>query len=715
MDDNKEMAYGDVLIRARNDLARTAEELAGITREMGDTFNTSGLRLLIPRLKQGLVRVAVIGATSSGKSTLINAVLKSLVVPENPNVSSPIPVWIGYQEGEPKITIYKSREEDPGQNYCEECSIVEFQTEYCYNADHIRKRDLDQFQHVRYGAVGLESECLRNGMVFIDTLGISATDIDTAKTRSVLEEGVDLVLFVTKNNSFTQTEVEFLQSYVLGVCPEKRQVVHPVMPGNILFAINPFGLISDSVKSAVETSIQKVFAPCGVKQEELDVMIQNNVFYVHAQKGRYGECGVYPYEERAPKGAADKEKEFLAKKQQEEQELLSRYGVEYLLADSGISSLRKGLWTHVLRQSYGVDSAVVRRIRELSMLADKVQLAAARHLSDASSVTAALEKTKTELDAQQKVLKNEKEQIGLAMNLYKEEYISSLFQIYAASYQRMKAECVGYARNYSMPAAFTVKWDAFRQMNNLEKQQIISAFLPILKNEIHQYCKDTVLKLLEINEPGKVLEKSRKFIQNASEHFSACIKALEESEALQLGIPLPAQETVNALYGQLKSDLDEGVSGAINHSLAEVEHRFHKKMDDYVKAIRWGWLGVFNFLPHGQNAFWAKVQSQVLVPLANQLVDEVISIAKNTEAAQSALAVQVGRSYDHVKDELRDNLTGLTNCVQIRVRELEKMIKDQTKETEDELARYQRLKAGCQELIQRLNGWNEDFLGASGD
>ena len=715
MNSTDERMGGGALIRARDDLAQAAETLSQMTARLGDTFNTASLRLLIPRLRQGLVRVAVIGATSSGKSALINALLKSLVVPENPNVSSPIPVWIGYQEGELKITVYMARDKNSEKIDPEECSVVKFQTEYCYNADHIKNRDTDQFSNVRYGAVDLESECLRGGMVLIDTLGISATDIDTAKTHAVLDEGVDLVLFVTKNNSFTQTEIDFLQTYVLGVHPEKRQVFHPVAPRNILFAVNPFGLNPQPVKAAVEGSIREAFALSALDPKELDAVLRNNVFYVHALKGRYGECGPYPYVERAPAGASERELNALHKKQDEEQKLLSNFGGDRLLLDSGVIPLRAGLQAHVRRHSYGADSAVVRRIRELSNLTQSVQLAASNRLSDTASVGAALEKTKAECSAQKESIEHEKRQINAALNQFKAKYISSLSQIYTATSDRMKNECVGYARCYPMPPAFNIRWNAFRQLSILEKQQYISTCFPELKDKIRQYCTDTVLTLMDINKPGQVLEQSRQFVQDASTSMSLRVRKLEQNGAQVIGVSLPTQETIDTLYGQLKSDLEEGISDAIKSSLTDAGHRFQKTMDSYIKSIKWGWLGMFDFLPHSQKAFWARVQSEVLVPLARQLVDEVVSIAAATDASQSDLALRVSGSYDHVEGKLRDNLTSLSTLVQLRIQEIEAKIATQTKETEDELAQYQGLKADCQELLQRLNSWGENFLNPSGD
>lgn len=702
---------GGLLLRAREALVQAAKTLAGATQEIGDTFSAAGLRLLIPRLEQGLVRVAVIGVTSSGKSALINALLKNLIVPENPNVSSPIPVWIGYEPGKPKVTIYRTGA-DSGQVEREECSIPDFQTRYCYNAEHFKKRDEDHFSAVRYGSVSVESECLHEGMVLVDTLGIAASDIDTAKTHSVLEEGVDLVLFVSKSVSFSRMEVEFLQNYILGVNPDKRQVTHPVAPRNILFAVNPFGLDPVPVKAAVRESVREVFSLSGLGQAELDALFENNVFYVHALKGRYGECGVYPYVERAPAGSTEKDKKALRRKQDEEQTLLDDYSRDQLLADSGVIPLRKGLAAHVRRQSYGADAAVVRRIRELSNQAANVQLAASNRLKDMKSVETSLEKTKETCTALETLIGTEKGRISTAMTIHRTKYITALAKVYRESYDQMRNECVGMATNADMPPDFDQGWGTFRRLDTQRQQEYISGFLPPLTKKIREYCIELILKTMELNKAGDELEASRRAVQSAGITLGALIEKLEESGARTIGAALPTQESIDALYGQLKSSLMEGVSDAIKHSIADAVARFHQKMDAYVKQVKWGPL--LNWLPHGRRAFWGKVCNEVLKPLAELLVEEVLSIADSTEKASSALAQEVSKCYSGVENDLRDNFTNLLYGVKTRVYELEEMIRDQRKVTGEELERYRRLQSSCQELSQQLNEWVDVFLNEPG-
>lgn len=697
----------DLLLRARADLAQAAQTMSAAAKEMGDQLNAAGLQLMIPRLKQGLVRVAVLGVTSSGKSALINALLGDLIVPENPNVSSPIPVWIGYEDGQPKVTIYKSRE-DSAEVEAEALGIPQFQMKYCYNASHFKKRDEDHFGAVRYGSVSVDSPSLKDGMVLVDTLGIAASDIDTAKTLSVLEEGVDLVLFVTRNFSFSKMEIDFLQDYVLGIHPDKHRVAHPVAPRNILYAVNPFGLSPVPIKAAVKESLRAVYGESGLHEQEIDALCERNVYYVHALKGRYGACGVYPYVDRAPAGSTEKDLKALGRREDEEQAVLAGYDSETLIRESGMEALRQGLAAHVRRQSYGADSAVVRRIWEMSRQAANVQLAASNRLHDMSNVETALQNTKETCAALEAIIVEDAKRITEALDNRRQNYTAALAKVYSDSYKKMKDECVGMAAAAPMPDDFQMGWLTFRGMTETEKQTYISGFLPPLTGMIQTRCVEQVVKMMMNNKPGEELEASLEVVRRVGEALEGHVRRLKESGADAIGVSLPTKEAIEALHVKMKNELREGVSDAIKQSIAEAGARFHQRMDSYVKQVKWNLL--FDFLPHGKHAFWEKVCMQVLKPLAEELMAEVLAIADSTEKSYSTLAQKVAKCYGAVENELLANFTSLITNVKVRIHGLEEMIGQQRKATDEELKKYQDLQESCRKLNERLDEWADVFL-----
>src|SRR5699024_3607227 len=101
-------------------------------------------------------------------------------LPENPSVSSPIPVWIGYQDQEAsQAEIYLAKE---GGLERTTCDLKTFKREYCYNIEDIANRDRSRYNAVEFGAIKTMSPLLEGGLTIIDTLGIAATTVDSRKT-----------------------------------------------------------------------------------------------------------------------------------------------------------------------------------------------------------------------------------------------------------------------------------------------------------------------------------------------------------------------------------------------------------------------------------------------------------------------------------------------------------------------------------------------------
>ena len=69
-------------------------QLFPLAQKYGNREAMKALRQAWLRLLQGPVRVLFLGVSSAGKSTLINAMIGRIVVPEGRHTTSPVPVWI---------------------------------------------------------------------------------------------------------------------------------------------------------------------------------------------------------------------------------------------------------------------------------------------------------------------------------------------------------------------------------------------------------------------------------------------------------------------------------------------------------------------------------------------------------------------------------------------------------------------------------------------
>lgn len=701
-------------IGIRDDLAGAAQTLLAEAERMEDRENAANLRLTIPRLRQGLVRAAVIGAASSGKSTLINGMLEQIVVPENPNVSSPIPVWIGYADCDPVFTVYRGR--DDGSTEAAEYPGEVFLKEYCYNITSVYNRDTDRFQNVKYGSVSLRGDVLRGGAVLIDTLGISASSLDTAKTNAVLEEGVDLVLFVSSNgsgnNEYTREEIDFLRTNVMGLNPDKRQVYHPIPPENILFVHNDTGMSGRPLRQAMDANLDKVLE--GFPQAVVDRVRENNVFFIQALMGRYLSCGAYPYIQNAPAGCLEQELEGLEERECWELEAMSVLDRGELAEKSGMEALRRGFAAHVDRLCRGDGSAAVHRVQELRKMADHVQLAASAGLSDVTRETNALSDLRSACQEQTSIIEKRKKSIHTAMDQFEKDFMLGLGEIYQGTVEIMRNKVTGQVMmQLDAPEEFDVRWGEFRKWSDQEKQDYIQRFLPPLMGDIVKVCTDEIVRTLDHpgsgNAPMAVLERSRKYIANEGKSLNLQIETFRARGGDALGVLLPVPETVFALCDGLRGALEDQLKGAVSNSLSTTGKRFEEHIGEYVAKIDWG--GLFHFLPHGREAFWNKVKEKTLLPLTNALLQDLASVAApGAGGTASALSQAVSAAYRDTGLALQDSWTSVLTAAQFHISDVDRRLEEGRKLSDQEREKFRRVKDSCEAVRKRLDGWLDELL-----
>ena len=711
----------DKYIQIRDNIANAAERLAHETRAMDDQVNTACLNLLLPRLKQGLVRVAVIGATSSGKSTLINALLHRFVVPENPNVSSPIPVWIGYDAvEEPAFTIFERQEqEEDGIKKVHTVktlySAEKFLTRYCYNINDTIHRDRSRFEPVEYGTVSVDSPCLKGGAVLIDTLGISASKLDTAKTHAVLEEGVDLVLFVSSNgsgsNSYTNEDVNFLRTDIMGLNPDKRQVSHPVMPENIFFVHNNFRTDVPPSMDAMDENLDRVLA--GVDKDRAQEIKNHNVFFVQALMGRYDACGgAYPYVQYAPAGCAADELDDLKERELYEITSMSKIPMGQKREQSGMEALETALAGKVKSLLSGGDSAAIHRIEDLIALANSVQDAAANRLSYIGVNNVTLQNTRDACASQKAVVTQEKKNIKAALSNYSDGFLSALHSVYGSAYQKISDQVEGELDAMPFPDEL-IRWTAFRDSSDQQKTQHMALFLPDVVQRVQKICTKEILNLLEqdslTTSPLQVLNESQKFITREAETMKNITAALRDGGADKLGVLLPQEVSINALCGRLKSELEAQLKAAISDTLSSARDKYSAQISRYVQNVRWNFL--LNFIPHGKKAFWKKIQKEVLSPLAAQLLDQMKEFTKPTgNGISSPLARAVEQAYDEVREALQEDLSKALWAAESRLMQIDEQITAGQVLSAQEQAKIQVMQQNCKAIGSDLIGWETQLL-----
>lgn len=691
--------------------ARLAEHISTLSQitAVQDSISTAVLKRLEPRMRQGLVRIAVIGTTGAGKSTTINALLENLVLPENPSTSSPIPVWIGYHDAEPSVEIYLTDKEDKVVQ--EKHSVPSFQRNYCYRMEDIIDKDRSRYNSVQFGAVSVRSPIVRNNMTLIDTLGISATTVDSRKTIRVLDEGVDAVIFITKNSQLNLSEKRFLRQYVLGCSSkanpdeQKVSVSHPILPENLVFVHNCFYGVPS--KTAFSESIRSFYQDCSLEltEKEINALADGNTYFIHAQNARMGLLGVYPYYERAPEGCSDEEREAARELELEEKELLCNVNPEKLVDESGITELSEGIRRLSRRLCYGENAVAVKRICELVEVIDGV-------IQSVDTRITSKNLTITQLENQQErfaIIKQDDyaDQLTLkqAMNALSKEYLTSFSLLLKDVVNDLITDCAGQALRTPMPPSFRNDFQTYVKMNSTDREEYLKKLLPDFIHRIYQYCIDQMLKALDERKsekyrtPFDVMEDVKDFMQKQEIIFQGRIDSLKEANAEELGMFFPHSLVVKQLFEQLGQNLQEKVRQIIADACITGGKVFEQNMGQHIQLCALNplqYIAGMVFQEQRAKWLWNRIAENLFKPLAEDIVKGI------PKHAQTTIYEQTTETFGSTRDAICYSHIQLFVSVEITVERLKKQMNEAISNANQAQENARNLKQTCEAIRKDL-------------
>lgn len=155
----------------------------------------SALATIVDRLAESRFEIALFGRVSSGKSSLLNYIFDSPVLPVGVNPITAVPTRVVYGEQPCLIVSYAEK----AMEKCELERLPEFVTE---------QQNPANAKHVTRLVVELPSPRLRNGVVFVDTPGLgSLASAGAAETMAYLPQCDLGVVLVDASSTLTQEDI----------------------------------------------------------------------------------------------------------------------------------------------------------------------------------------------------------------------------------------------------------------------------------------------------------------------------------------------------------------------------------------------------------------------------------------------------------------------------------------------------------------------------
>lgn len=225
-------------------------EMVGTRKEVNGNDIGLGMQLQYNRCMEearivtdGLFRVVVMGTFTSGKSTLINALLGSRILPESALPSTAILTFIQLEYDTDDVEIhYRDIVNEDGnvtKGAVEHISKENFMQTYHYDIADTEKLSqtgsIPRFKKVAYSIVRCSLPLVQYGVSIVDTPGLEDKDVATELALDIAAKA-QAIIYVCGERGFAEADREYFEENFKG------------NPGNVFFILNKMDNITSDIQ-----------------------------------------------------------------------------------------------------------------------------------------------------------------------------------------------------------------------------------------------------------------------------------------------------------------------------------------------------------------------------------------------------------------------------------------------------------------------------------
>lgn len=225
------------------DMVGTRQNVNGREIGLGMTMQHDRCMEEAKAVRDGLFRVVVMGTFTSGKSTLINALLGNKILPESALPSTAILTFVQYGADADDVEIhFKDTVNADGSvtvGHTEHVTNEQFLSTYQYtnedNEKFLRTGSVARFKEVAYSIIRCSLPLMQNGVSVVDSPGLEDKAVATELALDVAAQA-QAIVYMCGERGFAEADREYFAENFKG------------NPGNVFFVLNKIDHVESDVQ-----------------------------------------------------------------------------------------------------------------------------------------------------------------------------------------------------------------------------------------------------------------------------------------------------------------------------------------------------------------------------------------------------------------------------------------------------------------------------------